>query len=113
RGFNLQGERQEGRALEEEEGHGKAVAATTSTPSTLVAPVGKSKGKGRNGSSQRSRENDVCIHCCEKGHWKREYPQLLSIPGIGKKQKAKLRQDDPKLGDDKVVAVVSMGSLNL
>ncbi|KAL2228673.1 UNVERIFIED_CONTAM: hypothetical protein Sindi_1847000 [Sesamum indicum] len=45
--------------------------------------MGKSKGKGKNGGSKRSRANDVCIHCCEKGYWKREYPQLLFIPGYG------------------------------
>ncbi|KAL2252729.1 UNVERIFIED_CONTAM: hypothetical protein Sindi_0067600, partial [Sesamum indicum] len=47
RGFNLQGERQEGRALEEEEGNGKGVATTTSAPSTPVAQVEREKGKGR------------------------------------------------------------------
>ncbi|XP_020554573.1 uncharacterized protein LOC110013150 [Sesamum indicum] len=56
--------------------------ATTSALSAPVAPVGKGKGKGNNGGLQRLRANDVCIHCCENGHWKRECPQLLSNPGI-------------------------------
>ncbi|KAL0451535.1 UNVERIFIED_CONTAM: hypothetical protein Slati_1131600 [Sesamum latifolium] len=45
-----------------------------------AAPTGK--GKGKVGGSQRSRTNDVCMHCQGKGHWKRECPQLLSNPGM-------------------------------
>ncbi|KAL0420267.1 UNVERIFIED_CONTAM: hypothetical protein Slati_3049600 [Sesamum latifolium] len=59
-------------------GKGKAVAATASAGGTL-APLTR-KGKGKVGGSQRSRENDVCMHCQGKGHWKRECPQLLSNP---------------------------------
>ncbi|KAL0455619.1 UNVERIFIED_CONTAM: hypothetical protein Slati_0901100 [Sesamum latifolium] len=46
-------------------------------------------GRGRRAREQRSKANDVCMHCQGKGHWKRECPQLLSNPGVGKKQKAK------------------------
>ncbi|KAL0373984.1 UNVERIFIED_CONTAM: hypothetical protein Sradi_3314100 [Sesamum radiatum] len=42
---------------------GKGTAVTTT--------AGKGKGKGKVGGSQRSKANDVCIHCHEKGHWKR------------------------------------------
>ncbi|KAL0455672.1 UNVERIFIED_CONTAM: hypothetical protein Slati_0906400 [Sesamum latifolium] len=60
-------------------GKGTAVTATTSTGDAPAAPTGK--GKGKVGGSQRSRANDVCMHCQGKGHWKRECPQLLSNPG--------------------------------
>ncbi|KAL0401974.1 UNVERIFIED_CONTAM: hypothetical protein Slati_4227300, partial [Sesamum latifolium] len=79
RGFNLQGERQEGRTLEEN-GKKKAIAATASAEGSPTAPKGK--GKGKVGGSQRSKANDVCMHCERKGHWKRECPQLLSNPGM-------------------------------
>ncbi|KAL0427488.1 UNVERIFIED_CONTAM: hypothetical protein Slati_2923600 [Sesamum latifolium] len=42
----------------------------------------KEKGKWKVGGSQRSKANDVCMHCQGKGHWKRECPQLLSNPGM-------------------------------
>ncbi|KAL0445934.1 UNVERIFIED_CONTAM: hypothetical protein Slati_1721300 [Sesamum latifolium] len=60
------------------------VTAVTATASTGGAPptAPKGKGKGKVGSSQQSKENDVCIHCNEKGHWKRECPQLLSHPSM-------------------------------
>ncbi|KAL0302393.1 UNVERIFIED_CONTAM: hypothetical protein Sangu_3102700 [Sesamum angustifolium] len=54
-----------------------AVASALSAP---VAQVGMSKGKGKV-SSKSIRVNDVCIHCREKGHWKRECPKLLSSAG--------------------------------
>ncbi|KAL0427521.1 UNVERIFIED_CONTAM: hypothetical protein Slati_2926900 [Sesamum latifolium] len=61
-------------------GKGKAVAATVSAGGAPTAPMGK--GKGKVGGSQRSRANDVFMHCHGKGHWKRECPQLLSNPGV-------------------------------
>ncbi|KAL0411479.1 UNVERIFIED_CONTAM: hypothetical protein Slati_3737600, partial [Sesamum latifolium] len=61
-------------------GNGKAVAATASAEGAPAAPKGK--GKGKVGGSQRSKANDVCMHCQEKGHWKRECPQILSNSGI-------------------------------
>ncbi|KAL0404159.1 UNVERIFIED_CONTAM: Transposon Ty2-GR1 Gag-Pol polyprotein [Sesamum radiatum] len=57
------------------------VTATASTRgASPAAPKGKSKGKV--GGSQRLKANDVCMHCQEKEHWKRECPQLLSNPGM-------------------------------
>ncbi|KAL0292753.1 UNVERIFIED_CONTAM: Retrovirus-related Pol polyprotein from transposon TNT 1-94 [Sesamum radiatum] len=38
------------------------------------------KGKGKVGSKP-NKANDVCIHCRENGHWKRECPKLLSSAG--------------------------------
>ncbi|KAL0319550.1 UNVERIFIED_CONTAM: hypothetical protein Sradi_5216500 [Sesamum radiatum] len=62
-------------------GKGTTVTATASIRGAPPAtPKGKSKGKV--GGSQRSKANDVCMHCQEKGHWKRECPQLLSNPGM-------------------------------
>ncbi|KAL0410994.1 UNVERIFIED_CONTAM: hypothetical protein Slati_3689100, partial [Sesamum latifolium] len=63
-------------------GKGKVVAATASAPSAPVAPLGMGKGKVKVGDSQRSKANDVCMHCQGKGHWKRECPQLLSNPSM-------------------------------
>ncbi|KAL0400341.1 UNVERIFIED_CONTAM: hypothetical protein Sradi_2377400 [Sesamum radiatum] len=62
---------------------GKGTTITT-TASTGGAPptVPKGKGKRKVGGSQRSKASDVCMHCQEKGHWKRECPQLLSNPGM-------------------------------
>ncbi|KAL0427738.1 UNVERIFIED_CONTAM: hypothetical protein Slati_2948600 [Sesamum latifolium] len=34
------------------------------------------KGKRKMGTQQQSRANDICAHCREKGHWKRDYPKL-------------------------------------
>ncbi|KAL0439153.1 UNVERIFIED_CONTAM: hypothetical protein Slati_2398300 [Sesamum latifolium] len=61
-------------------GKGKAITATASTEGAPAAPKGK--GKGKVVGSQRSKANDVCMHCQEKRHWKRECPQLLSNPGM-------------------------------
>ncbi|KAL0307619.1 UNVERIFIED_CONTAM: hypothetical protein Sangu_3019500 [Sesamum angustifolium] len=60
---------------------------TTATASDEGGPAaasekGKGKGKGKVGGSQWSNANDMCMHCQGKGHWKREYAQLLSNPGI-------------------------------
>ncbi|KAL0293840.1 UNVERIFIED_CONTAM: hypothetical protein Sradi_6917100, partial [Sesamum radiatum] len=67
------------RRWKRKKGKGTAVTATASTGGAPpAAPTGK--GKGKVGGSQRSKANDVCIHCHGKGHWKRECPQLLSNP---------------------------------
>ncbi|KAL0294476.1 UNVERIFIED_CONTAM: hypothetical protein Sradi_6885700 [Sesamum radiatum] len=58
-------------------GKTKAVAIALSAP---VAPVGMGKGKGKIGSKP-NKANNVCKHCREKGHWKRECPNLLSSAG--------------------------------
>ncbi|KAL0281887.1 UNVERIFIED_CONTAM: hypothetical protein Sradi_7279800 [Sesamum radiatum] len=56
--------------------------AVTATASTRGAPPAalKEKGKGKVGGFQWLKANDVCMHCQEKGHWKRECPKLLSNP---------------------------------
>ncbi|KAL0395417.1 UNVERIFIED_CONTAM: hypothetical protein Slati_4507900, partial [Sesamum latifolium] len=58
--------------------------AVTATASTGSAPPAAPKGKGKEKAwgSQRSKANDICMHCQGKGHWKRECPQLLSNPGM-------------------------------
>ncbi|KAL0285382.1 UNVERIFIED_CONTAM: hypothetical protein Sradi_7175000 [Sesamum radiatum] len=69
------------RRWKRKKGKGTAVTATASTGGAPpAAPTGK--GKGKVGGSQRSKANDVCIHCHGKWHWKRECPQLLSNPGM-------------------------------
>ncbi|KAL0290341.1 UNVERIFIED_CONTAM: hypothetical protein Sradi_7052400 [Sesamum radiatum] len=61
---------------------GKSIAATGSVTGAATALVGMGKGKGMVSGSQRSRANDVCMHCQGKEHWKRECPQLLSNPSV-------------------------------
>ncbi|KAL0402172.1 UNVERIFIED_CONTAM: hypothetical protein Slati_4247100 [Sesamum latifolium] len=68
-------------------GKGTTLTATATTGGAPAAPT--EKGKGKVGGSQRSRANDVCMHCQGKRHWKRECSQLLSNLGAEKKQKAK------------------------
>ncbi|KAL0455061.1 UNVERIFIED_CONTAM: hypothetical protein Slati_0845300 [Sesamum latifolium] len=65
------------RRWKRKKGKAKAAASALSAP---VAPVGIGKGKGKVGSKP-IRGNDVCMHCRKKGHWKREYPKLLSSAG--------------------------------
>ncbi|KAL0315351.1 UNVERIFIED_CONTAM: Transposon Ty2-B Gag-Pol polyprotein [Sesamum radiatum] len=62
---------------------GKVTTATASAEGAPATASGKGKGKGRVGGSQRSKANDVRMHCQGKGHWKRECPQLLSNPDTG------------------------------
>ncbi|KAK4384353.1 hypothetical protein Sango_3069300 [Sesamum angolense] len=53
----------------------------STTASTVpVTPLGGGKGK-RKRVHQSKILNDVCIYCREKGHWKRECPELLSGEG--------------------------------
>ncbi|KAL0315013.1 UNVERIFIED_CONTAM: Retrovirus-related Pol polyprotein from transposon TNT 1-94 [Sesamum calycinum] len=61
---------------------GKAIAATGRATGAATALVRMGKGKGMVSGSQRSRANDVCMHCQGKEHWKRECPQLLSNPSV-------------------------------
>ncbi|KAL0437762.1 UNVERIFIED_CONTAM: hypothetical protein Sradi_0484100 [Sesamum radiatum] len=69
------------RRWKRKKGKGTAVTATASTGGVPPAAP-KGKGRGKVGGSQRSKANDVCMHCQGKGHWKRECPQLLSNPGM-------------------------------
>ncbi|KAL0408434.1 UNVERIFIED_CONTAM: hypothetical protein Sradi_1777800 [Sesamum radiatum] len=66
RGFDLQSERQGCQTLEEEERQGTTVIATASTRGAPPATP-KGKGKGKVGGSQRSKANDVCMHCQKRG----------------------------------------------
>ncbi|KAL0445876.1 UNVERIFIED_CONTAM: Retrovirus-related Pol polyprotein from transposon RE1 [Sesamum latifolium] len=70
-----------------------------------AAPTGK--GKGKVGGSQRSRANDVCIHCHERGIG-RGSVHNSSPP-------RKLSKDEMilRLGDGKAVAAEAVGSLSL
>ncbi|KAL2249860.1 UNVERIFIED_CONTAM: hypothetical protein Sindi_2459700 [Sesamum indicum] len=60
----------------------KVVATIASDPSAPTSPMGMGKGKRKVGISQQLKANNVGMHCQEKGHWKRECPQLLSNQGI-------------------------------
>ncbi|KAL0409595.1 UNVERIFIED_CONTAM: hypothetical protein Sradi_1893900 [Sesamum radiatum] len=94
---------------------GKVTSSTGGAPPT--APKGKGKGKVR--GSQRSKANDVCMHCQGKGHWKRKCPQLLSNPGmfvVEVLQRSKKLSNDEmilRLGDGKAVATETVGSPRL
>ncbi|KAL0434383.1 UNVERIFIED_CONTAM: hypothetical protein Slati_2772600 [Sesamum latifolium] len=69
------------RRWKRKKGKGTAITATASTGGAPPAAP-KRKGKGKVGGFQRSKANDICMHCQGKGHWKRECPQLLSNPGM-------------------------------
>ncbi|KAL0439616.1 UNVERIFIED_CONTAM: Retrovirus-related Pol polyprotein from transposon RE2 [Sesamum latifolium] len=90
---------------------GTTVTTTTSTGGALLLLEGK--GKGKVWDSQRSKANDVCMYCQGKGHWKREYPQLLSNPGAGRNRRLSKDEMILRLGDGKVVATEAVGSLRL
>ncbi|KAL0413267.1 UNVERIFIED_CONTAM: Transposon Ty2-GR1 Gag-Pol polyprotein [Sesamum radiatum] len=89
--------------------------AVTATVSTRGAPPAapKRKGKEKVGGSQRSKANDVCMHCQEKGHWKRECPQLLSNPVLQRSRRLSKDEIILRLGDGKAVATEAVGSLRL
>ncbi|KAL0445397.1 UNVERIFIED_CONTAM: hypothetical protein Slati_2262400 [Sesamum latifolium] len=61
------------RRWKRKKGKGTAVTTTSSTGGAPPAAP-KGKGKGKVGGSQRSKANDVCMHCQGKRHWKRECP---------------------------------------
>ncbi|KAL0446122.1 UNVERIFIED_CONTAM: hypothetical protein Slati_1740100 [Sesamum latifolium] len=54
------------RRWKRKKGKGTAVTGTASTGGAPAAPKGKGKGKVR--GYQRSKANDVCMHCQGNGH---------------------------------------------
>ncbi|KAL0286292.1 UNVERIFIED_CONTAM: Retrovirus-related Pol polyprotein from transposon TNT 1-94 [Sesamum calycinum] len=60
----------------------KTIFVAKDAKSAPVAPVGMGKGNKRMGTQQQSRANDICAYCREKGHWKRDYPNLSSDQGM-------------------------------
>ncbi|KAL0458358.1 UNVERIFIED_CONTAM: Copia protein [Sesamum latifolium] len=60
----------------------KAVVPAKDATSAPLAPVGMGKGKRKMGTQQQSRANDICAHCREKGHWKRDCPKLPPKQGM-------------------------------
>ncbi|KAL0455965.1 UNVERIFIED_CONTAM: hypothetical protein Slati_0935700 [Sesamum latifolium] len=94
-------------------GKGKAVAASASAEGAPTAPVGMDKGKGKVRGSQRSRANDVCMHCKERGIGRRSAHN--SSPTQVLERSRRLSKDVMilRLGDGKAVAAKAVGSLNL
>ncbi|KAL0295231.1 UNVERIFIED_CONTAM: hypothetical protein Sangu_3203200 [Sesamum angustifolium] len=63
--------------------------------SVLIREPSTSKGKRR-----RSRANDICAHCHEKGHWKRDCPNLSSDQGHFSQDRMKRLVDSKNLEID-------------
>ncbi|KAL0305309.1 UNVERIFIED_CONTAM: hypothetical protein Sangu_3038700 [Sesamum angustifolium] len=59
----------------------KTIIVAKDAKGAPVAPVGMGKGKKRMGTQQQSTANDICAYCHEKGHWKRDCPNLSSDQG--------------------------------
>ncbi|KAL0289107.1 UNVERIFIED_CONTAM: hypothetical protein Sangu_2627900 [Sesamum angustifolium] len=60
----------------------KNVVIAKDAKSAPIALVRMGKGKKRMGTQQQSRANDICTYCREKGHWKRDCPNLSSDEGM-------------------------------
>ncbi|KAL0402061.1 UNVERIFIED_CONTAM: Copia protein [Sesamum latifolium] len=65
------------------------------------------KGKGKVGGSQRSRANDVCMHCQGKGHWKKGVSTTPLQPRLGHISKDRIR----KLVDSKSLELDDLDDL--
>ncbi|KAK4397689.1 hypothetical protein Sango_1244400 [Sesamum angolense] len=90
---------------------GKAKAKTfvvaKDAKSAPIAPVRMGKGKRRIGTQQQSRANDICTHFREKGHWKRDCPNLSSNQGMFV---VEVLQRSTKLSKDEVVLRLGGGN---
>ncbi|KAL0297830.1 UNVERIFIED_CONTAM: hypothetical protein Scaly_3082400 [Sesamum calycinum] len=97
----------------------KTVVVAKDAKSAPVAPVAMSKGKKRMGTQQQSRANDICTYCNEKGHWKRDCPNLFSnqgMFGIEMLQRSRKLSKDKvvlRFGDGKAVAAEAVGIINV
>ncbi|KAK4389826.1 hypothetical protein Sango_2319600 [Sesamum angolense] len=60
----------------------KVVIAAKDANNAPVAPVGMEKGKRKIGTQQQSRANDICAHCRERAHWKRDCRELPPKQGM-------------------------------
>ncbi|KAL0430458.1 UNVERIFIED_CONTAM: Copia protein [Sesamum radiatum] len=91
---------------------GTAVTATASTRGFPPAAP-KRKGKGKVGGSQRSKANDVCMHCQGKGLEKGSV--YNSSPTLVLQRSRRLSKDEMilRLSDGKAVAAEAVGSLRL
>ncbi|KAL0418996.1 UNVERIFIED_CONTAM: Retrovirus-related Pol polyprotein from transposon TNT 1-94 [Sesamum radiatum] len=97
----------------------KTVVIAKDAKSAPVAPVGIGKGKKRMGTQQQSTANNIYAYCREKGHWKRDCPNLSSDQGVFVvevlQRSRKLSKDEVvlRLGDGKAVAAEAVGIINL
>ncbi|KAL0458572.1 UNVERIFIED_CONTAM: hypothetical protein Slati_0484400 [Sesamum latifolium] len=76
------------------------------------ASTSKGKGKGKIGASQQSKAN-VCIHCQEKGHWKRECHNCSPTQVLERSRRLSKDEMILRLDDGKTVAAKAVGSLSL
>ncbi|KAL0287115.1 UNVERIFIED_CONTAM: Retrovirus-related Pol polyprotein from transposon TNT 1-94 [Sesamum angustifolium] len=97
----------------------KTVNVAKDAKSAPVAPLGMGKGKKMMGTQQQSRANDIYAYYREKGHWKRDCPNLSSDQGMFVvevlQRSRKLSKDEVifRLGDGKAVAAEAVRIINL
>ncbi|KAK4406360.1 hypothetical protein Sango_0642500 [Sesamum angolense] len=70
----------------------KVVLTVKDAKSAPIAPVGIGKEKRKMGTLQQSRANNICTHCHEKGHWKRDCHKLP--PKIKRSEESKSLEID-------------------